>query len=484
MSLHAEPVFVEPDALDELSDHDLLAGGVVATIAEARAAAQKWARLVTYFRRRQADDDARHDESPHFALTPRQQTVVEVGELWGMPESWVRKQLNIALCLSGHCAYVWRLCLEGRLDTYRASIIADAARHCLDQPEEYAALARRLERFLTRHLKPLDGIDADVESVVACTPRQLRNKLAYEINKIRSADAETRHRKAREARDVRVTDGEDGMSWLTLTATTDQIRLAAHRLTLTAKDLRGRGDERTLDQLRSDLAVDLLTGPGDGVPLPAYARPVINLTVPIQTVMGFSDDPGVLSGGRVVPAGLARAIAQTPGATWHRMLTDPAGQMVELSTTRYQPTKAIWTQVVAEHTSCFRSGCDTPSTESELDHRRRWPLGPTTPENLWPGCKTDHKAKHAPGFTIEQDDTGSFVLTTPAGFRHPATRPQHPVSDSWPLPDDGIQFSATGILDTLARLRDEDAASRPIRYDLDWEEDFDERLWELYSQAN
>lgn len=101
------------------------------------------------------------------------------------------------------------------------------------------------------------------------------------------------------------------------------------------------------------------------------------------------------------------------------MLTDPIGQMVGLSTTSYQPTKAIWTQVVAEHTTCFRSACDTPSTASELDHRERWPFGRTTPENIWPGCKGDHKAKHAPGFSVEQDESGSFVLVTPAEFSHP-----------------------------------------------------------------
>jgi hypothetical protein len=334
MSLPVPPLVL--DDLDTLSDHDLLAGGVVATIAENRATAQKWARLVTFFRRREADDAARHEESPRFALTARQQTVVEVGELWGMPESWVRKQLNIALCLSTHFAFVWELCLGGRIDSYRASIIADAARYGLDKPDEYAALARRVDAFLTRRLKPLDDIpDSDLESVVHCSPKQLRNKLTYEINKIRSADAEARHRKAKAARDVRATDGDDGMSWLTIMASTDQVQLAGHRLTLAAKDLRRRGDERTLDQLRSDLAIDLLTGRADGVPLPTYARPVVNLTVPIQTVMGLSDDPGVLSGGQVIPAGLARVIAQTPGSTWHRMLTDPAGRMVELSTSSY-----------------------------------------------------------------------------------------------------------------------------------------------------
>jgi hypothetical protein len=50
------------------------------------------------------------------------------------------------------------------------------------------------------------------------------------------------------------------------------------------------------------------------------------------------------------------------------------------------------------------------------------------------------------------------VLVPPAGFRHPILRSVHPTNPHW----------------------DEDAATRPVRYDLDWEADFDERIWEAY----
>ena len=93
-------------------------------------------------------------------------------------------------------------------------------------------------------------------------------------------------------------------------------------------------------------------------------------------------------------------------------------------------------------------------------------------------------AQARPGFTIEQDDTGGFVLRTAAGFRHPVQTAQHPVSDRWPDAGDGIQFSVTELVDTLTRLRAEDQAARPIRYDLDWEEGLDDRIRELYDEAS
>jgi hypothetical protein len=466
----------------DLSDHDLLLGGLADSVAENRAGAQKWLRLLTYYRRREGDDPVRYAHAPHFALTARQQTVAEVGELWGMSQHRTRSQLNVVLTLSEHFDFVWELCLEGRCDSYRATLIADVARHGLDTQEELRSLGRRLERFRRKHLRVVPGLEAlcGVDAVLSCTPKQLRNKLSYEIKRLRAADAEARFRKAHAHRDASVVDGEDGMSWLTVGTTADQTAIAMRRLTLAAQHQRAQGDPRTVAQLRADLAMDLLIGRETGLLVPAYARPVVNLTVPIQTVMGVSDAPGLLSGGKVVPAGLARMIAQTPDATWHRMLTDPAGRMVELSTTSYHPTRAIWEQVVAEHGTCFRPGCDTPSTEAELDHRIAWPEGATTPANLWPGCKQDHKAKHAPGFCITQTDSGSFTLETPAGFSHVITRTEHPFDDEWADPT-GIQHSATELLEALTYLRElrEDFEIR--NWATDWEHDLGDWEWELTS---
>lgn len=215
-------------AFHEVSDHALLLGGVAASIAENRASADKWARMVEFFRRREADDGARHARD-RFALTARQHTVVEVGELWRVPESWVRRQLNVALCVTEHFAYVWALCRDGQLDAYRATLIADAARHALTDADDFAALAERIDPYLARHLKTVPGAELPL---VACTPKQLRNKLSFELRKIRSRDAEERFAQAHENRAVSGRWGEDGISWLTIGSTSDQVQLARHRLTL------------------------------------------------------------------------------------------------------------------------------------------------------------------------------------------------------------------------------------------------------------
>lgn len=466
--------------LHSVTDHDVLLAGRRAKIAESKANAERWLCFVEFYRRRLASEEQRRAASPHFALTARQETVVEIGALWGLDSSRVRKELNVALFLCEHAPGIWERCRAGQLDGYRATLVADAAREKLDSDDAIARFSTQMLKFLDKHLTGVDG-DPDAEPIVTCTVKQLRNAITYALSKVQPARADEEFRKAYAARGAFARDDVPGMGWLSINGRVDQVRLADHRLTLAARRKRKQGDGRTVPQLKADLALDLLIGKADAAPVPTYARPIVNLTVPIQTVMGLADEPGELSGGTVVPASLARMIADEPGSTWHRMLTDEVGHLVELSTQSYQPTGPIWRRVVAEQSTCFRPGCDAPSTEADLDHRVAWPFGATDTANLWPGCRTDHRTKHAPGFSVEQADDGSYALRTAAGFRHPIPVASHPVSDdfSWPEVDaDGFQFGATELRQTLQVFQQWSELSRARKPEALWEADFDEGLTE------
>src|SRR5690348_12108898 len=248
-----------------------------------RANAARWAALLSFFKRRLAGQRRREIENPYGPLTARQETVIEVGELWGLPAGTLRRELNTAIFLAESLPSVWSLTTTGALDGYRARMIAEAVRREVDD-DSLALIDRRISKFLLKHVRTLDGDGAN--GLVCCTHRQLQNKLAYEVRRLRNADAEARF--ARKYADRRTTAqaGEDGMGWLTIEHSVDRVQLAHHRLTLAAKELRAGGDARTLDQLRSDLALDLLIGANaDGnvatVPVPSFARPIINVTVPI-----------------------------------------------------------------------------------------------------------------------------------------------------------------------------------------------------------
>src|SRR3979490_1898575 len=64
----------------------------------------------------------------------------------------------------------------------------------------------------------------------------------------------------------------------------------------------------------------------------------VQVTVPADTLLGASDQPGELAGYGSIPAALARRLAEDPRATWRRLLTDPAdGSLLDYGRRTYRP---------------------------------------------------------------------------------------------------------------------------------------------------
>jgi hypothetical protein len=164
-------------------------------------------------------------------------------------------------------------------------------------------------------------------------------------------------------------------------------------------------------------------------PVGAFGRPVVNVTVPVGTLLGVSEEPGLL-GGELIPAGLARRIAGEPGATWYRLLTDAAGRFVELSTQGYAPTGPIERAVVARDQVCTWPGCRRAAVECELDHRVRFPRGATSSCNLHPLCKRHHRFKHSEGVRVVRNPDGSTTWRTRYGSVFWSPAPEYPGADT------------------------------------------------------
>ncbi|HEX9040238.1 MAG TPA: HNH endonuclease signature motif containing protein [Trebonia sp.] len=58
---------------------------------------------------------------------------------------------------------------------------------------------------------------------------------------------------------------------------------------------------------------------------------------------------------------------------------------------------------------------------ADLDHTVPWPDGPTDQGNLAPRCRTHHRAKQAPDWTVEQLAPGVSRWTLPSGRTHVTT---------------------------------------------------------------
>jgi hypothetical protein len=204
---------------------------------------------------------------------------------------------------------------------------------------------------------------------------------------------------------------------------------------------------------------------GRKTPMPA----LINITVPVGTLLGWSDTPADVGAWGLMEAATARdlieAASRHPRARWCYTVTGsggaaiahacapgshpwlppqssrdgPAGprsaQLDELLSRlnatpepiaegtcdhahhedRYIPSRKLKHLIRARTARCSAPGCGAQAITSEIDHTVPHPAGPTCEHNLGPACKRHHHAKHAPGWKLEQTEPGLMRWTTPSG---------------------------------------------------------------------
>lgn len=246
----------------------------------------------------------------------------------------------------------------------------------------------------------------------------------------------TRQRRHREALADRHTyallDHEDGTGRFTVTGHAGRIAGAHERVDELARRLRREGDPRTVSQLRSDLALDLLLFGelpqcrdilGD---LPA-AR--VHVTVSLACLLGAVDEPGVVDAvGRRewLAAPIVRRMAVAAGSTWTRLVTDPAtGHLVDLSTTSYAVTGRLRDRVLARDGITRAPGRMTPASRCDTDHDIDHAAGgPTSEANVSAKDRRghNHKTRRTWRSVREPGINGDILWVTPAGRTY-ATSP-------------------------------------------------------------
>jgi hypothetical protein len=142
-------------------------------------------------------------------------------------------------------------------------------------------------------------------------------------------------------------------------------------------------------------------------------------------LLGLSDQPGELAGYGPITAHVARQHADI-AATWHRLITDPLGQLLDHPTRSYHPPPALAAHVTARDNTCRWPGCHRPAHRCHLDHRLPWPKGPTSSSNLGPLCSRDHHLKHRSGWKVEPAQPGEHPATVHWTSRTGRTYTKHP----------------------------------------------------------
>ena len=309
-------------------------------------------------------------------------------------------EVDMAWQLRVRLPRVWALLAAGEIDLRRARVIVDGMRH-------------------------LGGPAADglVDRVVDVAPRlttgQLRARLRKWCIEADPDDARERYEHAVERRRVVAEPTPDHTADIYATdLPPDRVAAAMRHVNEITRSLRRDGEMRSMDQLRADVLLDLLSGTtearGGGV----------ELTVDLTTLAGLSEAPGEVAGYGPVLADVARQIVERQeGSPWRWSVVDPdTGRVDDTGTTRRRPTADQRRAVRARSRTCVFPGCRMPAVDCDIDHRIPWSERPRTiTRDLAPACRHDHNVRHRFGWTYRPLPDGDFEWTTALGHTYTAS---------------------------------------------------------------
>ncbi|MEO9134628.1 MAG: HNH endonuclease signature motif containing protein, partial [Jatrophihabitantaceae bacterium] len=155
---------------------------------------------------------------------------------------------------------------------------------------------------------------------------------------------------------------------------------------------------------------------------------------------GADQAPGELEGYGPITAEMALRLANDPTGTWHRIITDTAGRMLDYPVCTYKPPAALVQHVITRDQHCVHPGCRRKATNCHLDHRVPYPAGPTSAANLQPLCKRHHMMKHHSDWHVTKNDDGSYDWTSPTKHAYRYRPPELPTPTEEPPPEPVIDY--------------------------------------------
>ena len=258
-------------------------------------------------------------------------------------------------------------------------------------------------------------------------PAQARAAARREAIAADPATAAKRWKKARTGRRVMHTPAPDGMSWLSAFMPAETGSAVFGVIDAHARACRGPEDTRGIDERRADALADLILHPLEepGPQMTVH----LHVVVTAGSLLGLSGEPAELAGYGPITPDLARTLAGD--AVWSRILTDPAGEVLETGARQYTPSAATKRRVRARDRHCRFPGCRQP--RMDLDHTiPHGEDGFSDETNLSGLCRFHHRVKHLKGWGKTQAPGGVLTWTTPDGHTYTTLPPPLPGHDPTP----------------------------------------------------
>ena len=282
-------------------------------------------------------------------------------------------RLSLAADIVQRLPQAWELLHAGSIDYAKARAFSDGTAHVSE--ETARSVVTQLAEVAPR-----------------LTVGQLRHRLRRLCISADPEDAEKREHTAHGERRLVIEPTPEGVADVHLfgvrmsDARAIGRRVNGHMISLQKEDRSGR----THDQLRADIARDLLLG-GDAS---NGGRGLVDIHVPAATLDG-GNEPGEIGGLGPVTADTARHIVRSqPGADHQITLLDENGNPTHIYTLSRRATKRIRRHMAALQPTCSFPGCLAAADDCDYDHEAPWSQGgETSTSNGGPKCDHDHELK-------------------------------------------------------------------------------------------
>jgi hypothetical protein len=295
---------------------------------------------------------------------------------------------------------------------------------------------------------------AVIDQAPAQTTGQLRRRAKRAAQRLVPERFQERTREVVAGRRLEVWESVDGTAALGLLDVPAHDAHAIHnKITAVARALKADGDDRSLDQIRADLATQLLRGTTlpEAIHTLQAPTPPTPPTRPSEAPADAGEgaepqtqpntDGGIVSTLAVVVDRRLNGVLDQARATGRMhalpMLTAQAAQdmrdrLADIRDTwcqvtrdghhgehRYRPSAGLRRSIEARHPTCVFPSCNRRSDRCDLDHTVPYDAhGPTCGCNLAPLCRRHHRAKQSPGWRLIQIWPGLLVWITPSGKWH------------------------------------------------------------------
>lgn len=332
--------------------------------------------------------------------------IEEIGAALTMTRRMATRQFCLALDAVESVPDVYRALSSGRIDARKAGLITDG----------------------TIHLKPevrREVVDRALTFAPDLTSGQLGARLRRMATEADPEQAQALYELSLSERRVVADPSPEGTATLIIEqCSPTDVYAARDHINRLAKQLKTADESRTIDQLRADVAMRLLTGQINGSDTSSAGT--VSIHVDLKTLARLSESPAELAGYGPIVAELARkTVRQQQSGSWVGTVTDPeTGEPLHTVTLRRRPTAAQKRKIRALNRTCVHPGCRMPAVDSDIDHIIDYANGgETTVRNTAPLCRRHHMAKHRGGWRYRRIGRIEFEWTSPLGHTYRTGRP-------------------------------------------------------------